>query len=312
MLTSMHGSTPPPPGYGPYPAQPPYPQAQPPYPAPPPYPPAYGGYPQQTDQKAVTALVLGILSLTCGGLLTGIPAVVVGVMSRKDIERSGGALGGGGLALAGIITGGLGTVITMAYFLLMMAGVVAGLTAKPTSTYTPPPPPSPTYAPPPTATTAPGPKTGPSPSRSTTYGTVEVIDVDPDDGSLRAQLGEVLADAADAKSPVLVQTTAKWCKPCQGFEKSLNDVRVQNALKGVVIVRVDIDEWERSELKDMDMDMGSVPWFFKLDAKLKRSDAISSGEWDDDIPENIAPVMRDYMAGRLAKRRHPVPKGEKM
>jgi hypothetical protein len=92
----------------------------------------------------------------------------------------------------------------------------------------------------------------------------------------------------------------------------LNDVRVQDALKGVTIVRVDIDDWERSELKDLDMDMSSVPWFFKVDGKLKRIDAISSGEWDDDVPENIAPVMRDYMAGKLTKRRYPAPKGEKM
>jgi thiol-disulfide isomerase/thioredoxin len=192
----------------------------------------------------------------------------------------------------------------------MTVGVVAGMTAKPSSTYAPPPPPpATTYAP--TPTPAPT-TTTPRALRSQTFGSVEVIDLDPDDGPLRTQLSDVMADAADAKSPVLVQTTAKWCAPCQKFEKSLSDVRVQSALKGVTIVRVDVDDWEKRELKDLDMDMGSVPWFFKIDAKLKRIDAISSGEWDDDVPENIAPVMRDYMAGRLTKRRYPAPKGDKM
>jgi hypothetical protein len=267
---------------------------------------------QQTEGKATASMVLGILSLTCAGLVTGIPAFVLGMMSKKEIERSNGALGGGGMAMAGMITGGIGTVLSGLWILVMMGGVVAGLTApKPTSTYAPPPTYT-TYAPP-TATTPPTSTATPPASKSTMYGSLEVIDLDPDDGPLRTQLSDVVADAADAKNVVLVQTTAKWCKPCRGFEASLNDPRVQASLKNVTLVRLDIDEWEKTELKDLKMDVGSVPWFFKIDDKLKTLDAISSGEWDDDVPENIAPVMRDFMAGKLKKRRYPAPpQGDKL
>ena len=56
---------------------------------------------------ATTSLVLGILSLVLCilGPLFGIPAVICGHKAMGRIKRSGGALGGHGLALGGLITG---------------------------------------------------------------------------------------------------------------------------------------------------------------------------------------------------------------
>jgi hypothetical protein len=59
----------------------------------------------QTDGKATASLVLGILSLLCFGLLTGLPAIILGHISRGNIERSRGRLGGAGMALTGLILG---------------------------------------------------------------------------------------------------------------------------------------------------------------------------------------------------------------
>src|SRR5688572_10550994 len=67
--------------------------------------PAVPGQPQRTDPKAVWSLVLGILSLTCFWILTGIPAIVLGHISRSDIRKSLGVLKGEGMALAGLIMG---------------------------------------------------------------------------------------------------------------------------------------------------------------------------------------------------------------
>lgn len=46
------------------------------------------------------------------GFFSGIPAVVLGLRARKEAERSGGRVGGEGLALAGIITGAIGSVLS--------------------------------------------------------------------------------------------------------------------------------------------------------------------------------------------------------
>lgn len=60
---------------------------------------------QETDGKAVGSLVLGILAMFPFGLLTGIPAIILGHLSRKSIRESLGRLRGEGMALAGLIMG---------------------------------------------------------------------------------------------------------------------------------------------------------------------------------------------------------------
>ncbi|MCP5540655.1 MAG: DUF4190 domain-containing protein [Akkermansiaceae bacterium] len=60
------------------------------------------------SKQAVWSLVLGILSITCLWIFGSIPAIVLGVLAKKNIARSGGQLGGGGMATAGIITGSVG------------------------------------------------------------------------------------------------------------------------------------------------------------------------------------------------------------
>jgi type IV pilus assembly protein PilA len=64
-------------------------------------------YPQApTDGKAIASLVLGIASLfLCLSIIAGIPAIILGHMSRTNIRRSMGRLKGDGMALAGLIMG---------------------------------------------------------------------------------------------------------------------------------------------------------------------------------------------------------------
>ena len=70
------------------------------------YQPYRGQYPQQTDGGAIASLVLGISSFAlCLSFFTGIPAIILGHISRSKIRRSGGRLKGDGMALAGLIMG---------------------------------------------------------------------------------------------------------------------------------------------------------------------------------------------------------------
>jgi dipeptidyl aminopeptidase/acylaminoacyl peptidase len=57
--------------------------------------------PPKTCGLAIASLVLGLVS--CG--VTGVVGVVLGHLAMKSIKRSGGALTGGGLAIAGLILG---------------------------------------------------------------------------------------------------------------------------------------------------------------------------------------------------------------
>lgn len=59
----------------------------------------------RTDGKAVASLILGIGGLTFFSIFAGIPAVILGHMSRSNIKKSMGQLKGEGMALAGLIMG---------------------------------------------------------------------------------------------------------------------------------------------------------------------------------------------------------------
>ena len=59
----------------------------------------------RTAPIAIVSLVLAILSFFCGAFLTAIPAIVCGHVAWSAIKKSGGALHGKGIAIAGLILG---------------------------------------------------------------------------------------------------------------------------------------------------------------------------------------------------------------
>jgi hypothetical protein len=77
-------------------------------------PPPGGGYPQGTRQGlAITSFVLGLVSLVCFGFLSGIPAVICGHVARGKAKREPAIFGGAGFALAGLIMGYVGILVTL-------------------------------------------------------------------------------------------------------------------------------------------------------------------------------------------------------
>src|SRR5699024_649457 len=69
------------------------------------------GQPQDvgTNQKAIWALVTGILGFCCGPI--GIVAIFLGRSGREEIDQTGGRQGGRGLAQAGYILGIIAVVL---------------------------------------------------------------------------------------------------------------------------------------------------------------------------------------------------------
>lgn len=73
------------------------------------------GGPSGTSGLAIASLVVAVLWL---GGLGSIVALVFGYMARREIERSGGALAGTGLATAGIVIGWIGLLLPLLFVLL--------------------------------------------------------------------------------------------------------------------------------------------------------------------------------------------------
>ncbi len=281
-------------GYGPPPAPPP---------ARPGYRPHEGMYgfgepmiPQVTDHRAALSLALGVLSLTCGGLFLGIPAILFGYSAKKHIDASGGMSTGTGLATGGIVTGFLGTAVSIVVIGALVISTVFSPSGGGSVSF---------GAPRGASTAAHGAATAP---HRATVGAVEVVNLSADDGPLRDQLASELARARASKRTLLVQTTASGANVCAEIEDALPDTRMQAALANVQLVRVDIDEF-RAELSFEKMYEGSVPWFYKLDSGARPTDAISGDEWDENTPENMAPVLKAFASGTLRSRRHVSPIG---
>jgi len=58
--------------------------------------------PSKTSGKAIASLILGLFSFV-GMCFTGIPGLILGIMGHSEIGKSGGRIGGKGLATAGIV-----------------------------------------------------------------------------------------------------------------------------------------------------------------------------------------------------------------
>ena len=90
-----------------------------------------------TEGRAIGALVAGLLSPFAAmfygipGVIAGSVAVFLGLTARSRIKRSGGALGGGGIALAGWIVGLFGIVIGLLWFLFLFSLYMAMVSTGP-------------------------------------------------------------------------------------------------------------------------------------------------------------------------------------
>ena len=74
-------------------------------------PPAIPQTVSRTPAVAIWSLILAVLSFTCGWLFTAIPAVICGHIARSKIRKSGGTIGGRGIATAGLILGYIALVL---------------------------------------------------------------------------------------------------------------------------------------------------------------------------------------------------------
>lgn len=82
---------------------------------------------QQGTGLAVTSLVFGILSLFCGGPLFGVPGLICGIMALSKAKK--GEAGGQGLAIAGTVTSGVGSLVGLAS-LAILAGMLLPVLSK--------------------------------------------------------------------------------------------------------------------------------------------------------------------------------------
>jgi hypothetical protein len=80
---------------------------------------------QPASSMAIISLISGVLGLTMLPVIGSIAAVITGFIARREIRESAGALGGDGLATAGMVLGWIGIGLTVVG--LCVVGVVFAL-----------------------------------------------------------------------------------------------------------------------------------------------------------------------------------------
>jgi len=86
------------------------------------YQPVYGPSPEQG--LAIASLVCGILSFVCCNILTGIPAIILGIMAINKEKSDPQRYTGKGMAIGGIVLGAVSILIFLGYVLALLAGVI--------------------------------------------------------------------------------------------------------------------------------------------------------------------------------------------
>ncbi len=113
----------------------------------------------------------------------------------------------------------------------------------------------------------------------------------PGNGDLNSLLATEAEKATKLGLLPVVEFDATWCPPCQAINKALKDKNelMVKAYSGVYLIKLDVDEWGWN----VDgFNFTGIPVYFKLDAQGQRTgEVIDGGAWNEDIPENIAPVM---------------------
>lgn len=268
--------------------------------------------PLKLSGTATLALATGLASFVCLFGLGGVLAIVLGWVAHGEIERSQGRLTGKGLASAGI---GLG--ITNLVATIVGVGVLVALAVRPdppsalTGPAVPPvagPTPVLPRAPPHPPTPAPSavevdPETFSLPALPPQIGKIAVIEATDAGDALEPQLIKHLAESAKSGEHLVLWTVAPGCEPCAAVGRALPDARMQRALSGVRLVRTDVRAFA-PELLRLGVPIESVPGFTLLDRKAHPLDHIHGGEWGDDIPANIAPILDKFVRRTLSARRY--------
>ena len=86
--------------------------------------PSYASTQNQQNTLAIVSLVCGVLSLFCLGIVLGLPAIIMGFMQLNKIKSDPVTYGGKGLAIGGMVTGALSSLLTILGILLFLAGII--------------------------------------------------------------------------------------------------------------------------------------------------------------------------------------------
>jgi hypothetical protein len=122
--------------------------------------------------------------------------------------------------------------------------------------------------------------------------------------SLSVTLEEQAALAyAKGRVPV-VWLVAPDCRRCDGVARVLKHPRLQKGLGRALLIRVDATQFG-AELADLQIPVSELPGFALLSRDGTPLDFLHAGEWEEDAPQDMAPVLESFVERAPMHRRFP-------
>lgn len=258
---------------------------------------------------ALAGVVSGLLGFICAPGVGGVLAVVLGWTAHQELRPASGATSSKPAERLALAALGLGTANVVFVAVALSGGVAAfdegpslrdiasertpsldrGALREPPAAYRPNP-------------AEPRHRSENSTQRSARIGQIELVDIGTNVDSLSGELARQMRIARHDGSRLLLWVSAPDCAPCKGVASALSDRRLQQALERTRVVRVNRDEFA-PELDAIGIPYQAIPGFALLDAEIRPVDYLDGGEWDEDVPHNIAPVLAGFMRGNYNMRR---------
>ena len=137
----------------------------------------------------------------------------------------------------------------------------------------------------------------PSADGSPSPDSFSLVVLHPSEGDLAELLALHAGRSGELGLAPFVEFSPEWCPSCVILARSLGDERMVDAFRGTYIIRLDIDEWNRS-LPGTGFRVIGVPTFFEVDAGGAPTGRMLTGAaWGEDVVENMAPLLKEFFAG---------------
>lgn len=94
----------------------------------------------------------------------------------------------------------------------------------------------------------------------------------------------------------VVEFYADWCPPCRAFQENLEEPRMKEALKGVYLIKLNMDDWHE-KLKNTGFTVKAIPMFFFLGADGRPTGKLLDGDkWGKATPANMSASLAKWLA----------------